>query len=183
MAEFNTQDFINPKSMLTPGLAGGLVMIVVNGLTSAFPELPPRYMALAFSLLIALIVISSNEFKEVKVLLKGVYLLFNGLIIFAVGFGTANLAADAASGLRDREVRGGSVIEWVSTAHAQPPGSHGTVRTVRPAESEEAARLREKLERLERENKALKKEVATERKTPAAAGEEKPAPKPFFKKW
>ena len=184
MAEttFNPQDFINPKSMLTPGLAGGLVMIVVNGLTSAFPELPPRYLALAFSLLIALIVISSKEFKEVKLLLKSVYLLFNGLIIFAVGFGTANLAADAATGLKAGEVRGGAAIEWVSLAHAQPPES-STGRPNQPLTTEEAARLKKKLERLKRENKMLKKEIVTERETPAKPEEKEQTTKPFFKRW
>jgi hypothetical protein len=136
-ATFNTQDFINPKSMLTPGLAGGLVMIVVNGLTSAFPELPPRYLALGFSLLLALVVLSSQEMESAKVHMKCVYWLINGLIIFAVGFGTANLAADATAGGRGRPLDLGS-LELVSVAHAQPAGS-GSEAAAQPAENRASA--------------------------------------------
>ena len=50
-------DFLNPKSMRTPGVAGSLMMFLVNGLASQFPELPARYLALCLSFLLGSIVI------------------------------------------------------------------------------------------------------------------------------
>jgi len=34
------KEFINPKSMLTPGLADSLMMFLVNGIAVPFPEIP-----------------------------------------------------------------------------------------------------------------------------------------------
>jgi len=45
-------DFFNPKSMTTPGMAGGLVMMLANALCYQFPELTPRWVGLALSFVI-----------------------------------------------------------------------------------------------------------------------------------
>ncbi len=198
---FNPQEFINPKSMLTPGVAGGLTMIVVNGVTSAFPEIPPRYLALGLSLLLALIVLSSQEMQKVKAYVKLAYWLLNGLIIFAVGFGSANLAAEAAVRARAGARPGPPVIGWVSQARAQPPPAEQpapappanlaqpagprlpSLPTQPPPISNDAKLLENKIMYLERENLLLKKKIISELGAPPKKEETKQAEQPFFKKW
>ncbi len=76
-------DFLNPKSMMTPGACGGLVMFVTNALGMAF-DLPTAWTGLTFSFLLGLIVFAA---KEMKFLEKSIYYVFNSLIIFATAFG------------------------------------------------------------------------------------------------
>jgi len=90
-------DFLNPKSMLTPGVAGSLMMFLVNGIGFQFPELPMRYTALVLSFLIGSVVWFSEIKGRAPMVQKGVYWILNSLVIFVVGFGTANLAADAST--------------------------------------------------------------------------------------
>ncbi|MGD9949518.1 MAG: hypothetical protein AB7U29_13725 [Desulfobulbus sp.] len=90
-------EFLNPKSMLTPGVAGALMMFLVNGIGCQFPELPMRYMALIISFLIGSVVWFSELEGRAPMVQKGIYWVLNSLVIFVVGFGTANLAADATS--------------------------------------------------------------------------------------
>ena len=87
------KDFINPKSMLTPGVAGSLMMFLVNGVTLQFPEIPIRFLALFLSFLIGAIVWASETEGKLAVVQKAIYWVLNSLIIFVVGFGAANLAA------------------------------------------------------------------------------------------
>src|SRR5512140_765035 len=88
-------EFLNPKSMITPGIAGAVMMFLVNGLSVPFPELPQRWLALGLSLLIgALVVLRQSDLKLVSRL--GFWVL-NSLVIFVVGFGSNNLARDASS--------------------------------------------------------------------------------------
>ena len=54
MAKVN--DFLNPESMITPGVAGGITMTITNTLTSQF-SLPGRWTALAISFLRGLLVL------------------------------------------------------------------------------------------------------------------------------
>ena len=90
-------EFLNPKSMLTPGVAGSLMMFLVNGIGCQFPELSMRYIALLLSFLIGSVVWFSELEGRAPMLQKGIYWVLNSLVIFVVGFGTANLAADATA--------------------------------------------------------------------------------------
>lgn len=87
------KDFLNPKSMLTPGAAGALIMFLVNGLCFTFPELAPRYVALGLSFVIGGLAVSGGTIKPLE---RVVYWFLNSLIIFCMGMGTANLASSAA---------------------------------------------------------------------------------------
>ena len=81
----NAKDFLNPNSMLTPGIAGGLTVTITLPLVTQF-YLSFKWVALAVSFLIALSVIFS--FKEkIKVPQKVAYCLLNTLIIFSVSVG------------------------------------------------------------------------------------------------
>jgi hypothetical protein len=185
---FNPQEFINPKSMLTPGVAGALMMFIVNGVTSAFPEVPPRYLALGLSLLIALIVLSSKEAETAKVYTRCVLWLLNGLIIFVVGFGSANLAAEATSRTRAGSSPSAPMLGWASPAYAQTPAAERPApeQPAPPsAASQDSEKLKALIERLQRENLILKKEITEERKAVARPEKEvsKEPAQPFFKKW
>ena len=78
------QDFLNAKSMVTPGVAGGLIMVISNTCWSQF-NLPAKWTALALSALLGLLVVCIliAPFWQ-KVLLW----LFNALIIFSMAMGT-----------------------------------------------------------------------------------------------
>lgn len=82
MAE--AKDFLNPNSMLTPGIAGSITMMIANALWINF-GLEPKYTALMLCLLLGLVVLA-----ELKVPLwqKPVYYIINVLIIFSVSAGT-----------------------------------------------------------------------------------------------
>ncbi len=41
----SVRDFLNPKSMITPGIAGTLMMFITNAIINAFPEIGRCYSA------------------------------------------------------------------------------------------------------------------------------------------
>lgn len=79
-------DFLNPASMLTPGFAGAVAMMISNTLVHAF-GLPPAWSALVLSFLLGSIVWVAS----VSLLRGAVYYVLNSLIIFSVAFGTNTL--------------------------------------------------------------------------------------------
>ena len=82
-------EFLNPKSMLTPGAAGGVMMLIANTISSYFPEIPFRYSALALSFLIGTMVFQA---KNILLFQRCTFWVLNSLLIFAVGVGTSNIA-------------------------------------------------------------------------------------------
>ncbi len=91
-------DFLNPKSMLTPGATGALMMLIANTVCGFFPELAFRYVALGLSFLIGGFVIAS---VTANALARGGYWFLNSLVIFCVGVGTTNIAANAEKHARN----------------------------------------------------------------------------------
>lgn len=77
------KDFLNPKSMLTPGIAGGLTVSISMTLVNAF-NLKFTWVSLSVSFLFGLLIVLS--FKE-SLLLRCLYGILNSLIIFSVSFG------------------------------------------------------------------------------------------------
>jgi hypothetical protein len=84
-------DFLNAKSMLTPGIAGGLVMLLTDALASQFGA-APNWTALVLSALVGLLVLGDTK---VPVVQRAVFYVLNALIIFAVAVGTNQLGAAA----------------------------------------------------------------------------------------
>jgi hypothetical protein len=78
------EEFLQPKAMLTPGIAGGVTMLIANALWVAF-SLPPRWTSLVLSFLLGLLVFVATR---VPLWQRAVYYLLNSLIIFAVSIGT-----------------------------------------------------------------------------------------------
>jgi hypothetical protein len=82
----NPDGFLNPKSMVTPGAAGALTMMITNTLAKNF-GLWPNWTALLISLIIGALVVfvpASSMFWLWKTLLWVV----NSLVIFAMATGT-----------------------------------------------------------------------------------------------
>src|SRR5437667_12089626 len=86
MEKVKVEEFLQPKAMLTPGIAGGVTMLIANALWVAF-SLPPRWTSLVLSFLLGLLVFVAMT-SSVPLWQRAVYYLVNSLIIFAVSIGT-----------------------------------------------------------------------------------------------
>jgi hypothetical protein len=89
-------DFLNPKSMVTPGMAGALVMFLSNAICLQFPEIAPRWAALLLSFAFGGVVITAAKLRYLP---AAGFWLVNSLIIFAVAAGSAGVAAKTAGQL------------------------------------------------------------------------------------
>jgi hypothetical protein len=78
-------EFLQPKAMITPGIAGGVTMLIANALWVAF-SLPPRWTSLVLSFVLGLLVFLTKG--GVPVWQRALYYLLNSLIIFSVSIGT-----------------------------------------------------------------------------------------------
>jgi hypothetical protein len=125
MATMN--EFLNPKSMVTPGVAGGVLTFLVNGLAQPFPELPVRFMALALSFVIGAAVILSAA--KMAIAERVAYWVLNSLIIFVVGFGTNHLGREVTGTPDEESGRGAFISTLLPAAYAQdrqpPPAVAG----------------------------------------------------------
>ena len=115
--------FLNPASMLTPGLAGGMTMLITNAIASQF-TLPAKFVALAISFTFGLLVLAG---PKVKVWQRIVYYILNSLIIFSVAMGSNHLGKDLqVSNYLEKELRqtynkfyANVSSFFISTAYAQ----------------------------------------------------------------
>lgn len=183
-------DFLNPKSMLTPGVAGSLMMFLVNGIATQFPELPARYLALFLSFLLGSIVWFAEVEGRARIVQKAVYWVLNSLLIFVIGFGTTHLAAEATAGpVPAGGPNVGALFAPVSACAATGDGAAvGSPQS--PAQLQE---LEERLARERAENERLRRELeaatqcapqSTPPPPPSAPQGRNPAPQEqFFKRW
>jgi hypothetical protein len=86
------QQFLNPKSMIIPGGAGSMVMLITNTLVIQF-GLPGRWIALSLGFLLGLIVFLTTTIPMWQ---RGIYYLFNALLIFSIAVGTNQVGAARA---------------------------------------------------------------------------------------
>ncbi len=189
------KEFLNPKSMVTPGVAGATMMFLVNGLSVPFPDLPARYVALGLSFMIGLLVVNA---VKLKLLERGVYWVLNSLVIFVVGFGANSLGHDATtSSIAPRTGPSAAAVAWLIPAArasdddhpsaaakpklkpaAKPLHPDGGAAGPVPAEGglrQENESQRLQIEQLKRENEAL-----IQQKSPAPKASPE---RSFFKKW
>lgn len=127
-------EFLNPKSMSTPGITGALMMLLANSICASFPELAFRYVSLSLSFLIGSIVFASANLKMWE---RGAYWIVNSLIIFSMGVGASNIAANVSSKADSHAALKGSAIvadvvasTVFRTAYAQEPNSMQTAPPV-----------------------------------------------------
>ena len=145
------QDFLNPNSMLTPGMAGGMTMLITNALCQHFP-LPNDLTGLGISFLFGLLVfVATGPFWQ-----RSVYYLLNSLVIFCVAAGASGFGAS------------------VATQNDDPFAS----LIVKPAFAEDAAATdADTLATLKKENEALKKQIAAIQSQLKALRQEREAPR------
>lgn len=77
-------DFINPKSMITPGAAGGITMMITNTLAAQFAGLPGNWTALALSFMFGALTFMYGAALVTRV----VFFVINSLIIFVMAQGS-----------------------------------------------------------------------------------------------
>ena len=83
-------EFLNPKSILTPGLAGGLTMLISSTLWVQFGW-ETKWTALAISFAISFLVV--RGMKNVPPLERIIYCSLNTFIIFSMGLGVNSLGS------------------------------------------------------------------------------------------
>lgn len=96
--------FLDSKSMLTPGVAGGVVMLITGTLGQQF-DLPHRWVALALSFAVATLVFADRKTPGWQRIL--IYVL-NGFIVFSMAVGANSVGGAVAvpdtASFQDREV-------------------------------------------------------------------------------
>jgi hypothetical protein len=80
-------DFLNPKSMITPGAAGGITMMITNTLASQFSGLPGNWTALTLSFMFGAL----TFMYAAHVLNRIIFFVINSLIIFVMAQGSNTL--------------------------------------------------------------------------------------------
>jgi hypothetical protein len=120
------KEFLNPKSMLTPGIAGGIMMLIVNGVKGPFPEVPGRYLALAVSLVLGALVVW-DAVKDLRLLRRGMYWVLASLAIFVMGWGANGIGQDATEPSTHATKTPFTAI--LSSAYAQSTPTHSSSST------------------------------------------------------
>jgi len=171
------QEFLNPKAMLTPGIAGTFMMFLANGLIVPFPEMSPRFIALGMSFLIGGVVFYSQRLQRAPVYQKAMYWVLNSLVIFVVGFGTAHIAADATDTAKSAP---GAFFPFVSSAYAQDGAKAEVTKKAATQAQRDTALLKQQLEKSQIENGKLKAQLLRKE---GATATPPPKEKGFFQRW
>ncbi len=110
-------EFLNPKSMLTPGAAGAVMMLIANAITNQFPEFPFRYTALLISFLLGAMAFKSDSIEGWE---RPFYWICNSLIIFSVGVGTSNIGHNVSTSVTtsNQGITQSSSLFFISSAQA-----------------------------------------------------------------
>lgn len=101
------EEFLNPKSMLTPGIAGSLTMFITNTLTNQF-GMPPNYTGLGISILFGLCVFAVTAIVLWQRIL---FFVLNSLFIFSFALG-ANQVGITASKKTDAIAQASTQGTW-----------------------------------------------------------------------
>ena len=183
------QEFLNPKSMITPGAAGGIVMVIANTLWFQF-GLEPRWSGLVVSLLLGLVVFAG---PALPIWQRGVYYLVNSLIIFCVAAGASNFANSEGNDVAALQPWGGSYA--AHDASETPLARYGLIATARAQTESEVKslcadvaegdpRLKLVCEYIRKQPQAPENAIAQERAVQAARQQTKATEqRRFFKPW
>jgi predicted anti-sigma-YlaC factor YlaD len=95
-------EYLNAKSMVTPGVAGGLVMAITNTCANQF-DLTPKWTALALSALLGLFVVGIMVAPFWQ---KGLLWVLNALVIFSMAMGTNEAGAKISNPAETNYVSG-----------------------------------------------------------------------------
>jgi hypothetical protein len=110
-------NFLQPESMVTPGLAGGLTMTITNTLVGIFalPVALLPWIGLSISALFAFSVLLGMT----PIWKRMIFWVLNTLVVFCIAMGTGNIAFQASQAKPSKQ----AWLPLVSTAHAQEPGA------------------------------------------------------------
>ena len=86
------KDFLNSKSVLTPGIAGAIAMLITATLSSQFGA-PPKWTCLGISGLLGLSIVLRDADLSRSLLV--IFFVLNSLVIFAVAVGANSTGAAA----------------------------------------------------------------------------------------
>ena len=159
-------EFLNPKSMTTPGVAGAMVMFVANSICFQFPEIEFRWAVIALSFLAGAIVFSA---KDLRFSHRVVFLVLNSLIIFSVGVGTSNIAAKVQNSTPENQLISNNTFFdlLIPSANAQEPSIQNRPEAVPKTIEYQLAIIIQRLEsqaklilELKNENEKLKFDLA-----------------------
>ncbi len=114
-------DFLNPKSMLTPGIAGAVIMLVTNTLWVQF-GFPQKWTALILSFMLGSL---SFIHGAVPPWQKVIYYVLNSLIIFSVGIGTNAVGTKIGASNNSSVNQSGSIFS-INSAYAQTKNEDAT---------------------------------------------------------
>jgi hypothetical protein len=179
------QQFLNPTSMLTPGFAGALTMMITNALVQQFP-VEPGYAGLGVSFLFGTLIFSSKG----RLWTRCVYYVLNSLTIFCVAMG-ANHAGIAAATIGEPPPAIHASAPPLPPPAPAPeasaavgPAPSMTMRGVRLGADPASQQLAEDKRRLEQEAQGLRQEVARLKAASEAQSEAaQQAKRRFFKPW
>lgn len=87
----DTKDFLNPNSMLTPGLAGGMTVSISMPIAISF-DISVKWLALVVSFLIGVLIVYAIK-ERMSFLQRMGYCILNSLVIFSTALG-AGIAMD-----------------------------------------------------------------------------------------
>lgn len=161
--------FLNPQSMLTPGIAGATTMMMANALGRAFDFNVPAT-GLIISGMFGLLVIVAGE----PLVKKIVYYFLNSLVIFCVAMGSGNIAHEVAVADAPRQ----ETLVLVGVANAQPASADTSVQSTE---------MLSKIERINRDPNFSAAEKVRQMEQ-LLKHQAQPAPEmqkksPFFQQW
>jgi hypothetical protein len=107
-ANGNFDQFLTPESMLTPGIAGSMSMMIGNTLQHQF-HISNGWSILVLSFVFGLLVLATNQ----SLLKRSVYYVLNSLVIFCVAAG----AISVSSGGDDKQQAAAFLL--IPSAYAQ----------------------------------------------------------------
>jgi hypothetical protein len=183
-------EFLNPKSMVTPGVAGAMVMLIANAIVSQFPEAPFRWVITTLSFLVGTVVFYAVAMPIVQ---RFAFWAVNSLIIFSVGIGTSTVAANVQHGaaIAASSTVGVVLDMLLPSAHAQSATQTSSAASAaqRPSSGadvtslsceEQNAKLRAELNESQRRIAVLTKPSSSVSRSRAMEAQEKSG---FFNKW
>lgn len=159
--KMDAKDFLNPSSMLTPGIAGSVAMMISNTLWLQF-ELPQKWSGLGLSFALGMLVFAAGT--AMPLWQRGIYYVLNSLIIFSMAVGATTLGHVVTS---PQSVRTSALDEdtrflrfvGIPAAHAQP---------ARATAEESSDALKKRILILEQDKRDLQDRLQRAQEKPAA---------------
>ena len=148
-------DFLNPNSMITPGAAGGITMIITNALCGQFNALPGNWTALAVSFLLGSVTLVYAASLPKRIL----YLVINSLIIFVMAHGANSIGQQATNpppetGAQHASFIGHKPARWLVLTSLEGGAGPNADQAMRSPQGHRRMQLAQATKKKEKENKS-----------------------------